>query len=595
MAKRPSRELPWAALLILLVIVAYVPVWWAGTIWDDEGVVFRNPVVAGPLGLKEIWTTSAADICPFTLTMLRLEYALWGNAMLPYHLVNVLLQGLSAIVLWRVLLGLRVPGAWLGAALWAVHPVNVESVAWIVEQKNTLSGFFYLLAILFFIRSLRSAAMGAYGLTLLFSFLAITSKTSTVILPVVLCLFAWWIEGRWHWRTVIKTAPIFLLSLVAGTISIWTQHARGSDDPLWARSWPERLVTAGDAIWFYLAKLIVPHPLAIVYPRWEISAGSVLSFVPFLAACVLMIILWLKRETWGRSYFFTLTYFVVALLPELGLLNDTYSVYSFVADHFQYLASMGPLALLGAGIVGLADRFARERWLQPALGAGLILILAGLSWQRAWIYRNEETLWIDTLAKNPKCWVGHINLGLALVPMGQLDEASTQYQTALDLNPHAADAHNDLALVLVRQDRMGDAESHYRQATQLDPAYVAPHNNLGNLFVREKRMPEAVAEYEQALAINPDDPDAHTNLGNVLLQAGKVDEAIPHYQRALEFNPTSAETHNNFGMALIAKRQLREAADQFREALRLNPDYEVAQANLNSVQNMDKSTTVPGH
>jgi hypothetical protein len=243
--------------LVLFVILAYTPVWKAGFVWDDGPILTANRCIVGPLGLKEIWTTSAADICPLTLTTFWAEHALWGLNPLPYHLVNVLLHGLSALVLWRVLRSLRVQGAWLGAALWALHPVAVESVAWVTEMKNTESGLFFLLAILFFVRWLtakdldeRTGGRWSYVFSLLFAALAMAAKSSTVILPVVLCLCAWWIEGRWHWRNLARTVPLFLMAIAASALSIWTQGlqlAKGSD-PQWVRTWAERLAAAGDAV-----------------------------------------------------------------------------------------------------------------------------------------------------------------------------------------------------------------------------------------------------------------------------------------------------------------------------------------------------------
>ena len=256
-------------ILILFVILTYTPVWQAGFVWDDDRVLTVNHCTVGPLGLKEIWTTSAADICPLTLTTFWVEHALWGLGPLPYHLVNVLLHGASAVLLWRVLRGLRVQGAWLGAALWALHPVAVESAAWITEMKNTESSLFFLLSILFFVRWLRAKELDRrtgvgwnYALTLLFVALAMASKSSTVILPVVLCLCAWWMERRWYWRNLARVAPIFLMSIAASALSIWTQGLQLATvtDPQWVRTWPERLATAGDALWFYLGKLLWPHP-----------------------------------------------------------------------------------------------------------------------------------------------------------------------------------------------------------------------------------------------------------------------------------------------------------------------------------------------
>ncbi len=222
-----------------------------------------------------------------------------------------------------MLLALHVPGAWLGATLWALHPVQVESVAWITETKNTESGLFFLTSILFFLRWRRERDSNDgggwnYGLMLLFAPLAMASKSSTVILPVVLCLCAWWMEGKWHRRNVVSVVPVFLMSIAASALSIWTvtQH-EGIDDPQWARSWPQRLITAGDAVWFYLAKLLWPHPLMTIYPRWAVDAGRWYSYLPLLAVILVLVVLWRKRESWGRPYFFAWAYFLVALLPVL--------------------------------------------------------------------------------------------------------------------------------------------------------------------------------------------------------------------------------------------------------------------------------------
>ena len=273
------------------------------------------------------------------------------------------MHGFSAIVLWRVLRSLRIQGAWLGATFWALHPVAVESVAWITEMKNTESGLFFLLSTLFFVRWLRIKDLGgrtgggwSYALSLLFAALAMAAKSSTVILPVALCLCAWWIEGRWRWRNAARAFPVFLLAIAASALSIWTQVLQPATfiDPQWARTWPERLATAGDAVWFYLGKLLWPHPLSSNYPRWQIDAGQWVSYLPLLAVIVILSIFWVRRRSGGagwRACFFAFAYFIVALLPTLGLIDTYIFQYSLVFDHFQYLASIGPLALAGTALV----------------------------------------------------------------------------------------------------------------------------------------------------------------------------------------------------------------------------------------------------
>jgi len=558
----------WFGALILLtgVILVYQPVWYAGFIWDDDNLITANPCIIGPLGLKEVWTTNAADICPLTITTFWAEHALWGFAPCPYHLATVLLHGLCAVVLWRVLRNLAVPGAWLGAALWAFHPVQVESVAWITETKNTQSGLFFLLSILFFLKGLPPrdgdgrAGNGAYALTLIFAALAMASKSSAVVLPVVLCLCAWWNEGRWRWRHLMKVAPIFLMSIAAGLVSIWTQRLNGADDPQWALSWPQRLVAAGDAVWFYLGKLLWPQSLTLVYPRWQIDAGRWISYLPLLAVIVGLIILWAWRRSWGRPCFFAVTCFLVALLPVLGLVSMSFSRYSLVADHFQYLAGMAPLALAGAAMARWTGVvLAGKSWLGSILGAGLLLTLGLLSWQRAWVYENNGTLWTDTLAKNPNCWVGHNNLGDFLRQKGEMTEAMAHFEKAAELNPHYAEAHN----------------------------------NLGNTFTQTGRTDDALVEYQKALAIRPAYAEAHNNLGIALAQKGRLDEAIVQFRKALEIAPNLARVHTNVALALFREGRMTEAVAEFQEVVRLKPDDHNAQINLARAQTMAERTSAP--
>jgi tetratricopeptide (TPR) repeat protein len=625
-----SRDWVWGLILVLAVILVYLPVWHAGFIWDDDLVITTNSVIIGPLGLKEIWTTSAADICPLTLTTFWVEHALWGLHPLPYHLVNILLHGACAVVLWRVLRSLRVPGAWLGAALWAVHPVEVESVAWIAEMKNTESGLFFLLTILFFVRWLRARDLNGqtggnwnYVLVLLFAALAMASKSSAVVLPVVLCLCAWWVEGRWHWRNLARVIPLFFMSIAASAVSIWTQqvHEFTWDTQKMMRSWPERLITAGDAVWFYLGKLLWPHPLITVYPRWQIDAGKWFSYLPLLAVIIILFILWLKRSSWSPAYFFAFAYFLVALLPVLSLVNNTYFHYSFVADHFQYLAGMGPLALVGAGMARLADfAIPKKAGLRSILGAWVLLLFGMLSWQRVWAYESQETLWADTLARNPNCWVGYNNLGAALFPKGQvdeaieqyrkaleinpnwwvpynnlgtallqkgqLDEAVAQYQKALEINPNCDEVHVNLGNALFQKGRVDEAITKYRRALEISPNYAEAHNKLGSALEQKGRADEAIAEFQKALEISPNLAGLQYNLGNALSHKGQVDEAIEQYKKALKIDPNYAEAHNNLGIALAKKGRVDEAIAQFEEALRLKPDFLDAQKNLAKAQAM---------
>ena len=442
------RDWLWGFFLIAFVFIAYAPVFTAGFIWDDESHLTQNPCIVGPLGLKEIWTSTQAVYYPLVLTTFWVLHKFVGLNPLPYHILNVLMHAGSALLLWRVLRQLGVNGAWLGAALWALHPVLVQSVAWVTELKNTQSCLFYLLSISFFLsweeqarltRTARTKIPLMFALSLTCFLLAILSKPSVVMLPVVLALCIWWRRGRIGWKDAMLLTPFLLISALASAWTIWEQkfHANAIG-PEWAQTWPERLIIAGRAIWFYLAKLVWPHPLIFIYPRWEIHSWQWIAYLPLLAATVGLIVLWSVPGRAGRALFFAAAYYVVSLFPVLGFFSVYFFRYSFVSDHFQYLASMGPLALVGAAIATLAGRFcetplelasgtvalqlssdnigvARGRLFLGSLGCSILLLsLAFLTWRQSAIYHDLITLYTRTLANNPACWMAHYNLGIAL-------------------------------------------------------------------------------------------------------------------------------------------------------------------------------------
>ena len=585
-----SRDWLFVLLLVVAVISMYQPVWYAGFVWDDAGMVTNNPVIVGPLGFKDIWTTSAADICPLTITTFWIEYKLWGATALPFHLVNVFLHAACAVILWRVLMSLRIPGAWLGALLWAVHPVQVESVAWISELKNTQSCLLYLLSIFFFISFLRPLAKHLnmepkerYALSIVFAALAIASKSSTLILPLVLLLCIWWMEILLTWRLVLRLAPIFFFSVVAGVVSIFTQKFHGSTDLQGMRSFLHRLVEAGDAFWFYLFKLIWPYPLVVVYPRSPINTGEFATYLLPVASLAFLVVLYVYRNRWARPLFFAIAYFSLALLPVIGLVNITFFRYASVADHFQYLASMGPLALIGAGIVFSTESVSKKPVWKSLVAACLVVPLAILGWQQAHIYENEETLWDYTLTYNPICPVGFNALGTYLLQNGRADDAMLEFEKALELYPDYADAHTKLAIILFRQGQIDEAIDHYRKALDADGKNDEALNNLGLALLQKGKAGDAIPNYRKAIEINPNNIDARNNLGNALLQMGQVSEAIVEFQKASDLMPGNVDTHYNLGVAYLQAKKTDDALAEFQRALEINPDDAQAHNNLGAI------------
>jgi protein O-mannosyl-transferase len=602
-----------AALLLLATLLAYQSVRHAGFIWDDDRHLTANPCIVGPLGLKQIWTTQAARICPLTLTTFWVEHALWGLSPLPYHLVNVLLHGANAVLLWRLLRRLRVAGAWLGAALWALHPVQVETVAWITELKNTQSCLFYLLAVRFFLRWIdpdgsetEGRRQSNYPVALCFSALAMASKSSTVVLPAVLALCAWWTGDRRPWKTAASLVPVALMSVASSALSIWTQHIEGANSPLWARSWPERIAVAGRVFWFYLGKLGWPHPLVFIYPRWHLELGRSSAYLPTAAMGALFVLLGLGQRGRLRPACFAFGYFLIALLPVLGVVDHFFLRYSFVGDHFQYLASIGPLALAGAGIFAALGAWGRMgRLLKVPLSAGLLSVLGFLTWRQTANYADAETLWRSTLADNPECWMAIHNLGMAALKEGRVEEAVADFHRTLEINPDYAEAHNNLGTLLMRAGRLDAAFAEYDQALRTDPSNPeinrgagvallrsghvneaigyfqvalksAPNNPeirnvLGAAFLQAGRPNEAAVQFQRTVELNPDYAGARSNLGTALLQMGNVDGAIGQYRRAIAIEPDNPDFHRSLGIALFRKGLVGESDDQFKEALRLKP------------------------
>ena len=578
-----GRTLPvWqGALIVLLVFLAYLPALRGGFIWDDDAHLTANPCIVGPLGFREIWTSSAATYYPLVLSSFWVQHAIWGLNPLPYHLVNIAIHAACAVLLWLVLRCLKVRGAWFGAALWGLHPVQTESVAWITELKNTQSCLFYLLAIWFFLKwraagtfDGRKGTEGDYALALLCAALAILSKASTVMLPVVLGLVWWWSDGRWRWRNIFRLVPFFIISAAASGWTIWEQQFHsGAVGPDWSQSRPERLVIAGKAVWFYLGKLLWPHPLIFIYPRWEIDASRPSAYLPVLAVGVILFLLWLNRRGRSGPVFFVFAYFVVSLFPVLGFFNVYFFRYSFVGDHFQYLASLGPLALAAAAITTAFEHFKKRRpLLEPALCGTVLLVLGALAWQQCGTFASMETLWRTTLARNPDCWMAHNNLGLVLKNQGRIEEAIEHYHRAIQIAPNAWDALNDLGVALAAEGRFDDAIKNYHKSLQSDPNRYAVQNNLGHALAAEGRFDDAIEYYRKALQINPNFSDALNNLGNALAAKGQSDEAIKNYYRAIQINPNFSEALNNLGVVLAEKGRFDEAIENYRKALQIKPN-----------------------
>lgn len=622
--------------IVLLTALAYLPVWRAGYIWDDDTALTENPLVRSGSGLGKIWfSTEPFDYFPLTFTSFWLEWQLWGAAPLGYHLINVALHALGAVLFWRVLLQLRLPAAWTAASLFALHPVAAASVAWVAERKNTLSLVFFLLSVLWYLRfdaarretassparTWRRAPGLFYGLSLIAFLLALLAKTSVVTLPLVLALCEWWRDrtagpapqgrstlpqshpqpGRrtaaqapaavapaalWArlralWRQTrplwIRLAPFFALALVLGLVTVWFQtHRAMMGNVPFRDGLLTRLLGGGWALWFYLGKSLLPVGLSMIYPRWEVSPGWWPAWLPGWLWLGLLWVCWRNRRGWSGPLWFGLAGFTALLLPVLGFFEMSFFTHSRVADHLQYLALLPVTALVACGLGGrIQRRFGRG--VAGVLAAAALAMLGWQTWERARVFQSAEALWRDTIAKNPRAWAAWNNLGMCV---SDPREEYQCYTRALELNPNYADAHNNLGVWLYQQRRPREAEMHLREALRLQPLLAPAHNNLGSVLSETGRHEEALEHLQRAVTLNPNYVDAWVNLGLARLRRSEPEEASRCFERALELAPGRPAVHVHAGNAAFQAQHLEQALAHYQAALQLDPNHLEARHNL---------------
>src|SRR6516165_3447055 len=535
-----GRALVFAVVLAAVTIFAYRPAWHGGFLWDDDAYIINNELLTTPDGWQRIWFSldSPSQYFPFTYSTFRLEHALWGLNTTGYHWVNLLLHVGNALLVWAVLARLKVPGSWLAAAIFALHPVQVESVAWITERKNVLMGFFFLLTLLAWIafadeRTRRRWIF--YCLALICYVLALSAKATACTLPAALFLILWLQKRPITMGRLIQIVPFIVLGVGMGLLALWWErYHQGTNRDVFTFLGPiERILVASRAVWFYLSKLFWPSNLTFIYPRWNISPAHVVDYIWLLAGVAAGVAIYFLRRYVGRSVEVAAAFFVAMLIPVLGFIMLFTFRYTFVADHYQYLACIGPIALAGAGIVTLSDRFTHYRAVIVSAALLVVASFGTLTWRQAATYSDIETLWRTTLARNPECWMAHTNVGLVLFQKGQIN----------------------------------DAIAHYRSALQIQPDWWDAEYNLGTALSAKGEVDEAILHSEKAVAMRPTDPDAQVALANLLFQKGRIDEAIAHYQKAITARPNDFMASYGLGHALLEKGELDGAIQACRTAL----------------------------
>src|SRR6266850_324214 len=572
------RALIFAVVLAAVTIFAYRPAWHGGFLWDDDDYIINNELLTAPHGWQQIWFSldSPSQYFPLTYSTFRIEHTLWGLNATGYHWVNLLLHVGNALLVWAVLARLRVPGSWLAAAIFALHPMQVESVAWITERKNVLMGFFFLLTLLAWIASVDERTRRPwifYCLALIFYVLALSAKATACTLPAALFLILWLQKKPITMRRLRQIVPFFVLGVGMGLLAVWWErYHQGTNRDVFPFLSPiELILVASRAVWFYLSKIFWPSNLTFIYPRWNISPADLLDYIWLLAGIAAGVAICFLRRYVGRSVEVAAAFFVATLSPVLGFIMLFTFRYTFVADHYQYLACIGPIALASAGIDSLSGKFAQYRAVIVSVALLVVASLGTLTWRQASTYTDIETLWRTTLARNPECWMAHTNLGLVLLQTGKIDDGIAHYRSALQMQPDSWDAEYNLGTALLGKGQVDEAILHCERAVRMQPTDPDALVSLGNALFQKGRIDEAIAHYQKAITVQPDHFLARYSLGHALLEKGELDSAIQVCRSALLLRPSDVDCQTTLAIALEEKGDPAEAIQHYQKALELAP------------------------
>ena len=541
------------AVILMVSLWIYSPVFDGDWLWDDDYLITANPVVQSPDGLASFWVApKTADFFPLTMSALWVMWKCFGMDSTGYHIVSVVFHALGACLIWALLRAMRLRGAWLAGLIFAVHPLAVESVAWVSELKNTFSLPFFLAAACFFVRFEDTGRRGFYWAALVFFLAAMLAKSSAVMFPVVMLLYVWWRRDRIGWRDLWNAAPFFLISLLLGLVTLHFQHSRAiGNEPIPIGGLDSRFAVAGMAIFFYLSKILWPALLLPIYPSWDANPPEFSQFLAWPVLAGILGFFWIRRKTWGRHALFGVGFYLITILPVLGFVAMSYMRVGFVADHFLYIPMIGIVALVvGAGT--RASEWGDAKW-RPYFGIVVAVVVGMLTfWSHryAGIWENEDKLWSYTLQHNWECWQAHNRIGTREFNSGNVDVALDHFREATQLRPDLAETQNNLGSAVLAKKDTKAAIQHFQEALRLSPDIVAIQANLARALLLDNQPALAAELYADLCRRYPDNPTFLCNLGVTLYQSGKKPEAIASFRRALEIDPNLPDARENLRAAM---------------------------------------------
>ena len=579
-----------AAVIVLAGLWVYSPAYHGDWLWDDDQLLTQNLSVQHRVSpdpsvppnslqsLAKLWfNPDGADYFPLSYTALWAQWPFFGLRSTGYHVTTILLHIAGSLLLWALLAKMRIPGAWLSGLVFAIHPVCVESVAWVSETKNTLSLPLFLISAICWVGQDDEADTAKrqrlYGISIVFFLLAMFAKTSIVAFPVVTLLYAWWKRGTVTMRDLIVAAPLFVVSIVLGLVTMSYQWGRaiGQEkiivgDLLSVGGFLSRTAIAGMAILHYLASIVWPVNLLPIYPRWEVDPPKAWMFLAWPLIIGGAWWMWKNRDAvslphWGRHALFAFGFFLLMVAPVLGFVTISYMRITWVADHFIYLPMISIIALLCAGVIRLFGQAQEES--KPTFLAGGALLLAALtllSFRDAVNWMDEDHMWEHTLKHNFDAWQAHNRLGAKKFARGDVDGAHFHFQNSTRLRPDLGETHNNLGTTLsARANILGQR---------------------GDQAGANREMAAAIEQFGEACRVTPHVPAIKVNLANALAAAGRFGEAGDNYRDLLEREPNNPALINNYGVTLYKMGKKEEAIVQFRRALEIAPNLKDARESL---------------